>query len=511
MRGRAAIIDRDTVATVLLRTADARGQHPSLSFEPEPGSVQHRTWSTTGRRARACAAGLAGLGVRSGSRVGLHLTNRPDFYDVWWGAALLGAVVVPTNPLSTADELRYVHEHAECDVVITQDDLADTVRAAGRADTVTVGSGWVDDDDLWDGAVPSDPLAPLGVLYTSGTTSRPKGVVVSHAAYLNAGRVVAEHLRLRPDDRQLVVLPLFHGNAQYYSTMSALVTGASVALAPRFSASRWSEQAHLMGATVASLFAAPVRMILGQPPTRHDAAHALRLVMYAQNVTDSQVEQFESRFAVPLVQLYGMTETVAPPLMAPVFASRPRQSMGRPTLSAQVRLAAPDGTDVPLGEPGELLVGGDPGRTLMTQYLANPTATAAALDDGWLRTGDMARADADGNLYFVDRAKDVIKRAGENVACSEVERVMDEHPDVVESAAVGVPDAVRDEALVAYAVPREGSDLTEAALIAHVSRHLARFKVPDQVVLVQALPRTSVGKIQKHLLAPPVPAATPTR
>lgn len=499
------------MATVLLQTADDRAHHPSLLFESEPGSVVHRTWATTGRRARATAAGLASLGVRAGSSVGLHLTNQPDFYDVWWGAALLGAVVVPTNPLSTAQELRYVHEHAGCDVVITQDDLADVVSAAGRAVVVTVGSGWVDDHEQWDGEVLHDPLAPLGVLYTSGTTSRPKGVVVSHAAYLHAGRVVAGHLGLRPQDRQLVVLPLFHGNAQYYSTMSALVTGASLALTPRFSASRWSEQAHLMGATVASLFAAPIRMVLGQPPTAHDRAHDLRLVMYAQNVTDAQATEFESRFGVPLMQLYGMTETVAPPLMAPAFGPRPRQSMGRPTLSAQVRLAGPGGGDVAVGEPGELLVGGDPGRTLMTEYLQNPGATSAALHEGWLRTGDMARADEDGYLYFVDRAKDVIKRAGENVACSEVERVMDEHPDVVESAVVGVPDAVRDEGLVAFTVLRPGSQLTEAELLAHVGEHLARFKVPDQVVMVQALPRTSVGKIQKHLLTPPAPAAAPTR
>lgn len=155
-------------------------------------------------------------------------------------------------------------------------------------------------------------------------------MLVTHAAYLHVGDVVAGHLRLRPDDRHLVVLPLFHGNAQYYSSCSALVTGASIALAPTFTASRWSQQAATMGATVASLFAAPIRMILAQQPTADGRAHRLRVAMFAQNVTDEQLEQFETRFGVPLIQLYGMTETVVPVTMNPLYEQRRgRASAGR--------------------------------------------------------------------------------------------------------------------------------------------------------------------------------------
>jgi crotonobetaine/carnitine-CoA ligase len=492
---------RDTVASVLRGHAARTPDAPFLLFERAPGQVEQTSYAQLYARVSRTAGALARHGVGRGDRFCVHLTNCPDFYELWFAAAVLGAAIVPTNPLSTVDELEYLVEHAGCRLAVTEPDLLPTVEKTGIATVLTVGEGWVRPDDHAEPAAAA-PTDPLGVLYTSGTTSRPKGVLITHAAYLHVGDVVAGHLRLRPDDRQLVVLPLFHGNAQYYSTMSALVTGASIALAPRFSASRWSEQAGALGATVASLFAAPIRMILAQGPTEHDAAHRLRVTMFAQNVTDEQLATFERRFDVPLVQLYGMTETVVPPTMNPLFEERRGRSIGRPVAGALLRIVDADGRDAPCGE---LLVHGAPGVTLMAGYLHNPQATAEALrPDGaggaWLHTGDTVRADADGYLHFVDRRKDMIKRAGENVASSEVERVVNEHPAVFESAAVGVPDAMRDEAIHVYVVPRPNTSVTAADLLAHCRERLARFKVPDVVELVDDLPRTSVGKIQKHLL-----------
>lgn len=465
---------------------------------------------------------VAGLlraeGLRAGDRVHVHLGNRPAFYDLWFGAAIAGTVIVPTNPLATADELRYVIDHAACALSITQPDLVGQVveARAGAANGVFVA-------DLEGGDVPHgarslssalqslepseaaefesvDGSAPLAILYTSGTTSRPKGVIVTHAAYIHVGDVVAGHLRLRPDDRQLIVLPLFHGNAQYYSTMSALVTGASIALVDRFSASRWSSQATVLGATVASLFAAPIRMILAQPPSPDDRAHALRVTLFAQNVTTAQLEAFEERFGSPLAQLYGMTETVVPPLMNPVYGERRNMTIGRPVLSARVRVVTPEGRDAGPGEVGELWVAGEPGRTLMAGYLDDPEATAAVLADGWLRTGDSVTVDAESYFAFVDRRKDLIKRAGENVSTGEVERVLESHPAVFEAAVIGVPDDMRDEAVKAVVVLKDGSTVAEKELIAWCGERLARFKVPSIVEVVESLPRTSVGKIQKHLL-----------
>lgn len=209
---------------------------PFLAYERGPGLVETTTWGQMAARALSSAELLSSHGVRAGAKVGVHLTNCPEFYDVWFGAALLGAAIVPTNPLLTADELRYVVDHAGCEVVVTQADLADTTRAAGARTIIDVEHAWHVSDTFadWDSVDlrRTDGGTLAAIMYTSGTTSRPKGVMVTHAAYLNAGDVVAGHLRLRRYDRNLIVLPLFHGNAQYYSTMSAFVSGASVALTP---------------------------------------------------------------------------------------------------------------------------------------------------------------------------------------------------------------------------------------------------------------------------------------
>jgi crotonobetaine/carnitine-CoA ligase len=492
---------RDTVASVLRDQAVRHGNRAFLLFERQPGSVEEYTWADMLARAERTAGALHRLGVNPRDRFSVHLSNCPEFFDVWFGAALLGAAMVPSNPLCTVDELAYHYSHAGCRVSVTQPDLLETARAAagGSITVVSIDEDWVRADDV-PPSVDVQPLDVLGVLYTSGTTSRPKGVLITQAAYLSVGDAVAEHIRLQPSDRNLIVLPMFHANAQYYSTMSALVTGASVALAPRFSASRWSEQAATMGATITSLFAAPMRMILAQEPTGHDRAHSLRLGLFAQNVTDEQLATFESRFDVPMAQLYGMTETVAPPTVNPVYGDRRGASIGRPISGARLRVVDADGNDVPLGEEGELLVAGEPGRTLMLAYLDNEEATAQALRDGWLWTGDSVRLDEDGYLYFVDRRKDMIKRAGENVATGEVERVVNDHPAVFESAAYGVPDEMRDEAIHVAIVLHPGTELSADELLAHCRAQLAKFKVPDEVHFVESLPRTSVGKIQKHLL-----------
>ena len=482
----------NTLAGRLAWQAGERPDSPWLISQDEAGAITEITWGEAYARALRTCGMLADCGVSPGERFNAHLTNRLEFFDLWFGAALRGAVVVPTNPLLTTDELTYALDHAGCELSITQEDLADTVRGAGARQVLVAGPEL---DAARAAAEPGGETEGaardvVSVLYTSGTTSRPKGVMVSSAAYLYAGEAVASHVRLQPEDRQLVVLPLFHGNAQYYSSMSAFVTGASVALTPRFSASRWSTQARDLGATVASLFAAPIRMILAAEESAADRAHALRLALFAQNVTPAEVERFETRFGVPLAQLYGMTETVAPPTINPIYGERRNQSIGRPTLSARVRV-----TDEGLE------VAGVPGETLMSGYLDDPEATAAVLgEDGWLKTGDGVREDDDGYLYFVDRRKDLIKRAGENVSTVEVEQTIDEHPEVYAAAVVGLPDPVYDEIVAAFVVAAPGCSPSAEAIVDWCAERLAKFKVPARVQFVSELPTTPVGKVQKHLL-----------
>lgn len=503
----------DTLVSILARRAAAGPSSSFLVFEDSTGHVERRSYSDMLERATRTANLLHGLGVRSGSVVHIHLWNCPEFFDVWFGAARLGAVIVPTNPLLTPEELSFVVEHAGCKWSITQPELLDTVRAAYRepveillartTETVSGAPSFRNELARADqGVAGASPAAGdvAAILYTSGTTSQPKGVLVTHANYLHVGEVVAQHLRIRPDDRMLITLPMFHANAQYYSTMSALMTGSSLIVMERFSASRWADVAARHSATLASLFAAPIRMLLAQPRRDVDGHNDLRVVIFSQNVTPAQLDDFERRFGGPLVQLYGMTETIAPPTLNPLYGERRNMSIGRPTIGARLKIVGDDGSAVQQGEVGELLVAGEPGTTLMAGYFDDAEATRTALSDGWLRTGDHVRMDDDGYFYFVDRGKDMIKRAGENVAASEIETVVNTHPSVFESAAIGVPDAVRDEAIKVYVVLADGADATDEELKEWCATRLARFKVPSNIEFVDSLPRTSVGKIQRAAL-----------
>lgn len=481
----------DTVAGLLARHA-MNADRVLLALE-DGVSV---TYAEQLSRSRAVAAGLRRRGLQRGDRVHVALSNCREFLDVWFGTALSGTTLVPTGPQSTA---------AELDHVLADSAPALSLRTSGEVDALRAGGD--------DGAAAEQAAPVSAILYTSGTTSRAKGVMVTDTNYVAAGSAVANHLSVTAEDRWLVVLPLFHANAQYYCVMSALMTGASVALTPRFSASRWGHQAVEMRATLASLFAAPVRMILASPPQPDDTANRLRAVAFAQNLSDLDASTFENRFGTRLLQLYGMTETVVPPTMNPDDATRRWSSIGRPVSDVDVDIV--DSADLIINGPGvgEIRVVGRLGETIAAGYWNNPQATAETFTDAGLRTGDLASRDADGFLSFVDRTKDMIKRGGENVSAGEIERVAGEHPAVAECAAVGVPDPIRDEAILLVATLRPDHEVTSRELLDWCAQRLSTFKVPSAVVFVSAMPRTSVGKIRKTELRSlyPLDALEPRR
>ena len=324
--------------------------------------------------------------------------------------------------------------------------------------------------------------------------------MVTHDNYLKAGSTVADALEISEHDRHLVVLPLFHGNAQYYSTMSALICGASMVLMDRFSASRYFDKCRQYNCTVSSLFAAPMRMILAQPERASHRTNSLRVVIYAQNITEQQTLDWSRRFNAPLSQLWGMTETMGPPLMNPLRGVRKNWTMGKSIGGYEVQLINERGNQVAPGEIGEIIVRGIPGKTIMSGYFKNPEATSSTIRDGWLHTGDNAIQDEDGYFRFVDRLKDMIKRSGENVSAGEVESVLLQHRAVFECAVVGIRDEIRDQKIAAVVVCKENEKTSERELIEFCAQHLASFRVPEIVIFKDQLPKTSVGKIQKNLI-----------
>ena len=510
------------------RAVAARADAPFLVWLGENGVVTEWTYAEFDSLVGEVATWLDEQGVGHGDSVHLALASSPAFVAIWLATARLGAWMVPSDPQASSTELAghitrtepvvgfcateraQTYREAVASLgsdtspgvvaIEESDPQFDSIRIHGSSPTSTFGSGSVSTV----APLPSDRLA---VMFTSGTTSAPKGVELTQANYAFAGDVMAAAAGLGPGDRQLVVLPLFHANAQYYSFASAISVGASVGLVGSFSASRFREQATQLGATHASLFAAPMRMILARDAGDELEGLALRHVWFAQNLTDEQYEAFAALVGCRPRQLYGMTETLPAVLTNPPVGQRP-SAMGQVTLGCAVEVFTTD-ADRPAepGEVGDLVVGGVPGETLFMRYLDDSATTEAAIishePDGlvWFRTGDRGRVDDDGWFRFEGRSGDVLKVSGENVSIVEVEEVLSDHPSVFEVAVVGEPDPVRDEVPVAYVVLRPEVGLFDPEeFMAWATERLSPSKRPRAVHVVRELPRTSVGKIRKFLL-----------
>jgi crotonobetaine/carnitine-CoA ligase len=494
------IVGTRTLGTAL---ADKARRFPDRAFVLSEDADGHATpwltWRDFDRLVNRAAHFLLRRGLKPREKFNLHLGNGVEILVFWLAAARTGTVMVPTNPVSTPDEMAYVLAHSEARCALTEPRYATACRGVDVIEVRPL-------EPLLAGMPDTPPDVrvcssdEISMQYTSGTTSKPKGVVLTHANYIYGGEVMAKAMRAGPDDRHLIVLPLFHAGAQLHAFIPMLLAGGSIAVMERFSATRFVEQATRHQATLAALFAAPIRMLLAQPPSEAEGRTRLRAVSYAQNVTREQFDDWHARFKAPLMQIWGMTETMSLPLMQPLDLPRKPLSMGMPVLGYTCKIVDEAGREVPPGTVGELIVRGEPGVSLMKEYWKNPEATAATLRDGWLYSGDNAWMDEDGAFFFVDRKKDMIKRAGENVSASEVEETLKTHPAVFDAAVVGVPDPIRDQTIVAYVILKDGVACREAELVAWCAERLSKFKVPERLELRDAFPRTSVGKIQKHLL-----------
>lgn len=480
---------------------DAQGLVKSLSYQELLDNVG------------AAARGFSALGIKKGDAIVVHLANSPEFLISWFGLAWLGAILVPSNTANTAFEIGYVFERSEAVGIVTSPDYLQAVESAmvgktgikilARTDETFTGWYLLSELMVTGGEVPRPPLRSediLEMIFTSGTTSRPKGVLLTHANALRSGERSSRSFALQDSDRCLTALPAFHVNAQSMAIMGSLTVGATCIMLEQYSASKFWTQVRNYEATATSLVAMQVRTLLAQPPSEGDSNHQLRRVFYAINVTNHEKEEFERRFNVELINGYGLSEAMTIVTVAPTFGEKRWPSIGLPAFDRQVKIVDENGDEVPPNTVGEIVVSGIPGRTLMVGYFKDPEATAETLKDGWLHTADNAYADEQGYLYFFDRKKDVIKRAGENISATEVEFVLVEHPLVAEAAVIGVPDDIRDEAVKAYVVLVEGKQLEVGELLDHCRERMASFKVPSIIEIRESLPKTSIGKVEKKVL-----------
>lgn len=468
-----------------------------------PDRNRRVTYGQVAEEVDALLARLQAAGVGNEDRVILHLDNSVQFVVAMLAVAKAGAIAVPTITQYTRSELSFVAQHSGSAAIITSETYADVVLHAADScpvepavlvDGDTRRAGARQNSEVREGRdMPGERIAML--MYTSGTTAAPKGVMISHRASLSAAYDNACEFRLRPEDRLYCVLPLFHVNAMFFQLMPAVLTGCSVVLGPVFSARTYWDIVASHGVTVGNLTNGPLRILLEQAPARTDREHGMRLMTYALPLDGDEILQFETRFGVPLSMGWGLTESLACGTRTPAYLEPRRawQSIGMVSPGWDLRVVDESGTDVPRGEVGELLIRG-PG--LMSGYFRNPEATSQTLRGGWLWTGDLGYLDDRGYVFFHDRKKDVIKVKGENVSAGEVEHIVSHIDGIRDCAAVGVADPFFGEKIVMFVVADE-SVVDSSAVRQLCEERLASFKIPTAFVFVDELPRTSIGKIRK--------------
>ena len=505
----------DTFDGLWRRAVDQHGDATFLVFRDDSGQTSAWTYAQFDDVVARVAGTLATTGVAHGSAVHVVLRNCPAFVALWLAVARLGAWMVPVDPASAVRDIASQVRRVRPTVSIVGSGRREVFRDGAGDAVPTVITLTEDASDIGAGAplLQGPPVSRparvgagdrLAVMFTSGTTSEPKGVELTQANYATVADAMALAAGLAPSHRWFVTLPLFHANAQYYCFAPAVRVGASVALSASFSASRWVATARELEVTHASLFAAPIRMILARCPAT-ERPLALEHVWFAQSLGAQHHRAFGDLVGVLPRQLYGMTETVT---IVTADTGRPavHDVIGPPVPGRTVRLVqGHDGAEVAEGAVGEIWVRGRRGRDLFAGYLDAPVTDAEAFTpDGegvWFHTGDLAVRGHDGALRFVGRVDDVIKVSGENVSLTEVEAAAAQAPGVLEVAMVGRPDPVRDQVPVAYVVARDSSapplvgELEEWA-----SRHLAPAARPRAWHVIDELPRTSVGKVRRSRL-----------
>ena len=487
-----------TIGEALQRGAALWPDAPYALAVDGAGSITHGGLL---RETAAVAVQLHALGLRAGDTVSLVMPNGLHTLRCLLGAMASGLVVNPVNLLSQPEQMRYVLGHSDCKLVITTTEWEARVRehlgTLDRHVALLVSSA--------DAAAPGapvftwpviDPQAVALLMYTSGTTGQPKGVMLSQANLVANALAIAQEHALTRGDRVLAVLPLFHINAFAVTMLAPLLSGGSLAMPPRFSSGRFWAQVAQAQCTWINLVPTMISFLLeGETPPRNTTA-ALRFCRSASAALPPEhLRGFEQRFGVGVIETMGLTETVAPCFSNPLEATqRKLGSVGRAS-GCEARVIDAQLQPVPDGTTGELAMHG---ANVMLGYYKNPEATAASFTpDGWLRSGDLGHRDADGFFFVTGRIKELIIKGGENIAPREIDEALLAHPAVLDAAAVGIPDRHYGQEILACVVLREGHTCSEDELRAFSESKLGRYKTPKQFRFVSELPRGPSGKVQR--------------
>lgn len=457
---------------------------------------------------REAEAILRAQGVRRGDAVLVHMPTSLRQVVLMFGLYRLGAVAAMSNPVNTLREVNAIVRRSGARLLVVDDESAELIaglRGEGQAVLAASAFDRVLGATAASATVPSAPAtaeppltpeSPATMIFTSGTTSEPKCVVYKHGHQVFGAESYAYRLGLLRDSLLMHHFPLFHMNG-LNQLVATLLSGARLLLLERFRSGLFDEYLDRFAPTTTYLNGTHIKMIR-ETGTTLKKPSPLRRVGMALQMGDADYEWFDTKYGPVLSEGYGQTESIVACLGNPATGSK-RACCGLPVAGYEARLLGEGGTVCAPGEVGELLLRSHSRWGLMHGYEGDPEATAKVLRDGWLHTGDMMRQDEDGYFYFVDRAKDIIKRAGENISAREVEKTLELHPGIVEAAVVGRFDRLREEVPVAFVVPRTPG-LAAEDVLAWCRSQLAPHKVPATLYIVDSLPKTAVGKIEKKLL-----------
>ena len=537
----ADIVGNETLRDLWQSVVERKGRRHFLTFQNRVGDVFEYTYAAFDEDVNRIANVFLDLDIEKGDHVALHLHSSPEFLMCLFGLAKIGAVAVPINEQYLADEAEYILENSDAICVVVEPLFYETYQellarghyfpkgvVVARAGTEsprsnidfssiytplgTVEEGQQGIYDFWmmrceQSAILRDSCElasddPVQIIYTSGTTSRPKGVVLTHANMVFSGLYGDWEVSLRGSDRVLTSMPACHSNFQLAALMPVITAGASLIIIEKYSATRFMKQIRHYKATVIQCVAMMLRTLLLQPVDPEEKNHCVREVLYFIPITDAEKEEFEQRFNMRIMNTYGSTESIGWAITDPPVGARNWPSVGRAGLGYKARICDMNDNELPPGEVGEIQIKGERGRSVMLEYYNNPEATENTFSvDGWLKTGDQGYQDDNGWFYFVDRKVNMVKRSGENISTTELEEILEQHPAIAEAAVIGVPDPIRDQAIKAFVRFAPGESMTLAEVEQYCKDHMASFKVPTFYEVVEDFPRTCSMKIEKKLLS----------
>lgn len=492
------VLERSSRTVPHLLVQSARIYSPYVAITDGQKSVLYRDLPSL---ASSAASKLQNFGVAPQDRVMVVAENSFELLELLLGAAWLGAILVPVNPASRAGQLRYLVESTEPKIILVDESVQSRWNSSGDQEyfdfstrlipKTTFEFTEVSDTEIDSVLSRSDPGTILAILFTSGTTGKPKGVMCPNGQFIRWGEVVGSMLKMSPGEVAQTTLPLFHTNA-LNALMQCLIHGSTFYLAPRFSVSQFWPRIVDSGATITYLLGAMVTMLTAAPPSALDRAHKLRVAL-APGTPPKILEEFESRFGVRLMEAHGMTETNA--AIGPFRDEQRLGFMGKVLEGFDAKVIDFDGNQVPDGEPGQLLLSTSTPHAFASGYWRLPEESAKAMADGWFHTGDRVVCEA-GWYRFVDRIKDVIRRRGENISAWEVEQALESLEPVYAAAVVPVPSELGEDEVMAFIIP-SGDTPDPIHLLNACANLLPHFAIPRYVEFVSELPLTETGKVRK--------------